>query len=1000
MKIINSRKILDDSNFEYYQFEDKEELPLEIDKTFGELFPNLANGRDRAKKLLNSKLYKHQFSTLNALENGFNAILISGTGSGKTEAWAIYALKNKKKTLAIYPTIALSQDQIIRLEDYYSGLGNDLVIKVEASTATEVPQEERRRIKEKLTSSLLVITNPAFLLSDLKRFAKRKSPILKSFLSLVDLIVIDELDYYGSSKASLLIEMLKLIIEYISHNKPQICILTATLGNPEELKRILTEINGRQTEIIRGGAFKVRNYTYIIRGKKEAKEGFEEATREDEKDLIDILSKYVLSEEEGVTLVFTMSIHQAEEEARKVRNRLLEKYLHHEVDRVQTHHHLIDKDKREDIERRARNGEVKIIISPRTLTQGIDIGTIIRIIHLGLPYDVREFKQREGRKGRRKEISFTETLIFPSRKWDYKLLESGVENLRKWYSLPLENIYINSQNKYILLFHSLFKCLYRSELTSEEINLLQNLNLIKKYKALDESSRWEPTDKGLNVWEKINFYEYGSPFGIKRLLYPEEKIAGDIRGISWRDLIEKFQRGCFDPTNDRIITKFSKGLRSIIEEDIMEAIRNYKFLDKVKEEYELIKLQWNEEANLLKDYYGGKIQSIVDLYVDPPKEEFGELVEYPLSIRWIIESRKSRKIMTENGVRLIYDKKSIEVPVKRVGYYKSITYGKSYELDPEEDINLIGLGMCYILASLRLSNLSLSTKELKYIIIGAEPIKSLIIWEPEPIGLIKNLDWNKIKEIIEKNEPDFLTEIIMWSIDEEAVDYKIMKGINWNDIKKSALRIIDYLQELIWVKIKDKQINIEKPSIELKIASLAIVPFNTENNRFIAYAIFNGSEFDKGLIDISTPSQNLYSLPFYSDIEKIRNLISNLYDKDFTIVHYASSNIIDELSKGSKSFKQIISILEKENRFIDVHKMIKKIFNIDIAPIEKLEATLDFKSRGFERKITYDILADKYLNYKQGKIDLEKFKEALFNYAEDNAKSIYLMYLACKFFNN
>jgi DEAD/DEAH box helicase domain-containing protein len=179
MKIINSRKILDDSNFEYYQFEDKEELPLEIDKTFRELFLNLANGRDRAKKLLNSKLYKHQFSTLNALENGFNAILISGTGSGKTEAWAIYALKNKKKTLAIYPTIALSQDQIIRLEDYYSGLGNDLVIKVEASTATEVPQEERRRIKEKLTSSLLVITNPAFLLSDLKRFAKRKSSIKK-----------------------------------------------------------------------------------------------------------------------------------------------------------------------------------------------------------------------------------------------------------------------------------------------------------------------------------------------------------------------------------------------------------------------------------------------------------------------------------------------------------------------------------------------------------------------------------------------------------------------------------------------------------------------------------------------------------------------------------------------------------------------------------------------------------------------------------------------------
>lgn len=100
-------------------------------------------------------------------------------------------------------------------------------------------------------------------------------------------------------------------------------------------------------------------------------------------DSVEIIGSYLL--DEYVTVVFTRSTNTAEELVRAVKTR------YGEDAPVASHHHLTPKRIRESIEESARAGKLKVIVSPRTLSQGIDIGLVARVVHLGLPDNVREF---------------------------------------------------------------------------------------------------------------------------------------------------------------------------------------------------------------------------------------------------------------------------------------------------------------------------------------------------------------------------------------------------------------------------------------------------------------------------------------------------------------------------------------------------------------------------------------------------------------------------------
>ncbi|MCD6301674.1 MAG: DEAD/DEAH box helicase, partial [Staphylothermus sp.] len=519
---VSSKEVLSKLGYEYlYRIESGKE-PECTELRFKDLIKELDS-----IGLGSKHLYRHQYEGLKALRNSSNLIIKSGTGSGKTEVWVLYVMEKIKeqgsfRALVLYPTLALANDQIKRITKYLE-LINDKPLQLDSVKRQElVRMIGRSGLRDLVSRSNVIISNPAFILHDLKKLLIHPTQaLLYSFYKSIDLIVVDEIDFYGPRSLALLLAMLN-ILSRISDKKPQIAILTATLSNPKDLGEFLKKITGKEYVVVEGKPFSIENHTYIVLGKnlkiiweilRKKREKIESIREEPVReelikaiesyeyfsknlhrivsmahsydidlplptiDKAEIIKEYL--DDEYVTIVFTYSISQAEELVRTI------KYRYGEESPIAAHHHLVPKKKREEIEEKARSGEIKVIVSPRTLSQGIDIGLVKRIVHLGLSDDVREYYQREGRKGRRKELGFSETVIIPYSRWDREIFSKGFEVFEKWLGLGIEKTLINPDNLYIHLFTGIAKLLspwYKEELNDLEKEALRKTGVLSENK--------------------------------------------------------------------------------------------------------------------------------------------------------------------------------------------------------------------------------------------------------------------------------------------------------------------------------------------------------------------------------------------------------------------------------------------------------------------------------------------------------------------------------------
>jgi DEAD/DEAH box helicase domain-containing protein len=330
-----------------------------------------------------TSLYEHQAETWEAAARGEHVIVTTGTASGKTLAFnlpvlAALAENAKQRTLYLYPTKALAQDQVRAL----SGLG--LKRMRPAIYDGDTPSEQRWQIRK---WSNLILTNPDMLHVGVLPHHDRWGDVLTN----LRYVVVDEAHVYrgvfGSHVGNVLRRLRRLARVYGAD--PQFLFASATIANPAALARALTGIDAtvvgddaapRAERTIALWNPPLLDEELGLRGSPLA---------EASKLMAELVSRGLRC------LVFAKSRRAAELIHRFAAERL------GDASALSPYRAGYTPAQRRDIEQRLFRGELLGVSATNALELGIDVGQLDCVICVGFPGTVASLRQQWGRAGRR-----------------------------------------------------------------------------------------------------------------------------------------------------------------------------------------------------------------------------------------------------------------------------------------------------------------------------------------------------------------------------------------------------------------------------------------------------------------------------------------------------------------------------------------------------------------------------------------------------------------------
>jgi len=416
----------------------------EIETAEGEFVPFPEDVDKRLVPALRSRginsLYSHQAESYRLVREGRGITVVTPTASGKSLCYNLPVLqtileKPEARAIYLFPTKALSQDQVDELYGLIQVVGADI------KTYTfdgDTPQAARKAIR---SSGHIVVTNPDMLHTGI---LPHHTIWIKLFENL-EFVVIDEIHNYrgvfGSHMANV-IRRLRRVAEFYG-SKPVFITCSATIANPDELAR---SIVGEETVVIgQSGAPRGRRHFILYNPPVVNRElGIRRGVIQEVKD---IASRFLQSRAQ--VIVFARSRLMVEVLTTYLKNLFRRKGKN--PDDIRGYRGGYLPRERREIEKGLRTGQVKGVVSTNALELGIDIGGLDVSIMAGYPGSVASFWQQAGRAGRTRKTSCAVLVASSSPLDQYMITHPDY-----FFGLPPEHGIIDPDNLVILLSH--IKC--------------------------------------------------------------------------------------------------------------------------------------------------------------------------------------------------------------------------------------------------------------------------------------------------------------------------------------------------------------------------------------------------------------------------------------------------------------------------------------------------------------------------------------------------------------
>ncbi|MDP6456971.1 MAG: DEAD/DEAH box helicase [Candidatus Marinimicrobia bacterium] len=389
------------------------------------------------------QLYSHQRACWDHISDGDNIVVVTPTASGKTLCYNLPVLQSAlndpgAKVLYLFPTKALSQDQVAELNEVVDETGEP--VKVYTFDG-DTPQSARQAIRKQ---GNVVVTNPDMLHQGILPHHTKWISLFQN----LKYVVIDELHIYrgvfGSHMANL-IRRLKRVCEFHG-SSPQFIGCSATIANPREHAEALTE--SEMTLVDQSGSPRSEKYFIFYNPPVVNHQlGIRASYIKQARQVGATLLKNDIS-----TIVFALSRLNVE---------ILTKYLKDEFESsrerlasgevVAGYRGGYLPNRRREIEKGLRTGEIKGVVATNALELGIDIGSLDAAVLAGYPGTIASTWQQAGRAGRRGRTAVA-VLIARSNPLDQFLMSSP----DYFFGSSVEHARINPDNLTILVDH--MKC--------------------------------------------------------------------------------------------------------------------------------------------------------------------------------------------------------------------------------------------------------------------------------------------------------------------------------------------------------------------------------------------------------------------------------------------------------------------------------------------------------------------------------------------------------------